>query len=104
MPQSLLQYSPFHSFLIPGVLLLMANGLLAVWVLWQAARQRCNYGWWTAFQGCVLLVWIVVECVMLRLVIWAHCLYGAVAMGLILAGVALRREPYRREVRGRSTS
>ncbi|HWE86462.1 MAG TPA: hypothetical protein VG267_16075 [Terracidiphilus sp.] len=93
MAQSLLQYSPFHSFLIPGILLLASSGVLTVWVLWQAAWERRDYGWWTAFQGSVLLVWLVTECFMLRLVIWAHYLYGAVAVGLILAGLALRREP-----------
>jgi uncharacterized membrane protein len=91
MPQSLLQYSPFHSFLIPGIILLTANGLLALWVLWMAFSRRNYYGWWTAMQGCVLLVWLVVECLMLRLVVWPHYLYGAVAVGLIAAGLALRR-------------
>jgi hypothetical protein len=33
MPQSLLQYSPFHSYLIPGIILLAANGLLSLWAL-----------------------------------------------------------------------
>jgi len=92
MPQSLLQYSPFHSFLFPGIILLAANGLLALWVLWMVFSRRNYYGWWTAIQGCVLLVWLVVECLMLRLVVWPHYLYGAVAAGLIAAGLALRRE------------
>ena len=34
MPQSLLRYSPFHSYLVPGIILLVANGLLSLWVLW----------------------------------------------------------------------
>lgn len=93
MAQSLLRYSPFHSFLIPGILLLVANGLLAVWVIWLAVSKRRTYGWWTAFQGCVLLVWLVVECLMLRLVVWPHYLYGAVAVGLIAVGLALRQAP-----------
>jgi hypothetical protein len=32
MLQSLLQYSPFHSYLIPGIILLAANGLLSLMV------------------------------------------------------------------------
>jgi len=91
LPQSLLRYSPFHSYLIPGILLLAANGIFAVWVLWLAVRKRRNYGWWTVFQGCVLLVWLVVECIMLRLVAWPHYFYGGVAVGLIALGVALER-------------
>lgn len=34
LSQSLLQYSPFHSYLIPGIILLVANGFLSLWVLW----------------------------------------------------------------------
>ena len=36
MPLSLLRHSPFHSYLVPGIILLMANGLLSLWVLWLA--------------------------------------------------------------------
>lgn len=89
MPQSLLRYSPFHSFLIPGILLLAANGLLSFWVLWLVLRRRPRYGLWVAFQGWVLLGWLLVECWMLRLVIWAHYLYGAVALVLVVCGFVL---------------
>ena len=92
MPLSLLQHSPFHSYLIPGILLFVFDGVLALWVLWLAMMAKPRCGLWTAFQGCVLLVWLVVECVMLRMVIWPHYLYGAVALVLVVSGLALRRE------------
>jgi len=90
MPLSLLQYSPFHSYLIPGLILLFANGLLALWILRLVWRQQRHAGLWTVFQGCVLLGWLVVECAMLRLVMWLHFVYGAVALVLIVAGLVLR--------------
>ena len=46
MPHSLLQYSPFHSCLIPGIILLVANGLLILWVLWLTVEKHSGYGWW----------------------------------------------------------
>jgi len=91
MPQSLLQYSPFHSYLIPGIILLVANGLLSLWVLWLVLRRRSGYGWWVAAQGCVLLGWIGVEVAMLRLAVWPHYLFGAIALVLVAAGLALAR-------------
>jgi len=89
MPQKLLQYSPFHSYLIPGIILLLANGLLSLWVLWLTVRRHSGYGWWVTVQGCVLSGWLIGEMVMLRLVVWPHYLYGAVAFVLVVAGVAL---------------
>jgi hypothetical protein len=89
MPQSLLRHSPFHSYLIPGITLLVANGLLSLWVLWLTVQRHSGYGWWVAAQGCVLLGWLIVEVVMLKLVGRPHYLYGAVAVVLIGAGIAL---------------
>jgi hypothetical protein len=92
MPMNLLEYSPFHSYLIPGIILLTANGFLSLWVLYISVRRRQGYGWWVAFQGCVIAGWIVVEMIMLRMVIWAHYVYLAVGITLISLGLALRRE------------
>jgi len=93
MPQRLLRYSPFHSYLVPGVILLVANGLLSWWVLWLTTQKHSGYGWWVVAQGCVLLGWLIVETVMLKLVVWPHYLYGAVALVLLVVGIALARRP-----------
>lgn len=90
MPLSPLRYSPFHFYLIPGIILLTANGLPALWVLWLVLKRKPRQGLWTAFQGCVLVGWLAVECWMLRLVIWPHYLYGSVALLLIVPGLGLR--------------
>jgi hypothetical protein len=88
MPQKLLQHSPFHSYLVPGIILFLANGLLSFWVFWLTVRKHPGYGWWVIVQGCVLLGWLIVEMVMLRLVAWPHYFYGAVALVLMVAGIA----------------
>ena len=92
MPQSVLQHSPFHSFLIPGLILLGMNGLLCAYVFFLALMRRSGYGLWIAAQGCILLGWLVVECVMIRMVIWPHYVYGAVALLLIATGFILRSD------------
>ncbi|HEX8711095.1 MAG TPA: hypothetical protein VF730_04420 [Terracidiphilus sp.] len=91
MPLSLLQHSPFHSFLIPGVILLVANGLLSLAVLGLVVAQSPNHALWVMFQGSVLLGWLVIECWMLRTVIWLHWFYAVVALALIVVGLTLRR-------------
>jgi hypothetical protein len=59
--------------------------------LWLALDQTPRYSLWMALQGCVLLGWLVAECLMIRMVIWPHYLYGAVALGLMAAGLLLWR-------------
>lgn len=91
LPMSLLEHTPFDSFVIPGILLLTANGLLALAALWMVVMRKKHFGLWTGGQGCVLLGWLVIECVLLRTVVWLHYFYGAIAAGLILAGWMLWR-------------
>lgn len=103
MPLDLLRHSPFDSFLIPGIILLCANGLLGLFICWLALKRARHYGFWTAFEGCVLFGWIAVECWMIRAVSWPHWLYGAVAVGLMLTGALLWRAGVRETPRRVST-
>jgi len=89
LPVSILEHSPFNSFFYPGVILLVANGVLAFWVMWRVMKQKPLYGLWTVFQGCVLLGWLVTECWMIRAVGWAHYWYAAVALALMVLGFAM---------------
>ena len=91
MPQSFHDHSPFHSFLIPGMILLLANGVLCLAILIGALRHSPGYGWWVAFQGCVLTGWIVVEVVILRFAIWPHYFYAGIGLVLIGSGLILTR-------------
>ena len=43
MPFRFLRYTPFPSFLIPGLLLLVSNGVLCAWVLYLAVKRRPGY-------------------------------------------------------------
>ncbi len=92
IPVSVLQHSPFHSFLIPGILLLVSSGLLGIAVFVVALLRARGYGWWVAFQGCVLFGWITIEVILLRTVVWLHYVYWGLAVILIAAGWVLRRE------------
>jgi hypothetical protein len=92
MPLNLLEHSPFHSFLIPGIILFAANGLMSLAIFVLALRRRVGYGVMTAFQGCVIAGWITVEVIVLRAVVWPHYVYWAVGLILIVCGIMLRRD------------
>jgi hypothetical protein len=92
MPISMIEHSPFRSFLIPGIILLVANGILSLLILVATARRAPRSGLLVALQGCVLAGWIGVEMIMMRLAAWPHYIYLAVALVLILCGLLLSRK------------
>jgi hypothetical protein len=91
MPVTFLEHSPFHSFLIPGLILLFANGILGFAITIAVIRKLKGHALWVVFQGCVLFGWITIEVLMLRVVIWAHFVYWVLAIVLIAAGLGIRR-------------
>jgi hypothetical protein len=95
IPQSVLLHTPFHSFLIPGIILLVSQGVLGFLVLAIAIFCKRGYGSWIAFQGCMLFGWITIEVLLLRTVVWLHFVYWALGLILIACGWALRRRDSR---------
>ena len=89
IPPSVLAHTPFHSFLIPGILLLVSQGLLGVVVLGIAIFCKRGYGWWIGFQGCMIFGWITAEVILLRTVVWLHFVYWGLGLILIATGWAL---------------
>ena len=92
IPVSVLEHSPFDTFLIPGILLLASSGVLGAVVFVMALVRARAYGWWVAFQGCVLFGWITVEVVLLRTVVWLHYVYWGLGLLLIGCGWTLRHQ------------
>ena len=65
MPLSMLNGSPFHDYLIPGLILLIVVGLFPFLVLYGLARRR-RWGWWLSVAaGADLVIWIIVEVALL---------------------------------------
>jgi len=91
MPLSLLEHSPFRTFLIPGFLLFATNGLLSICVFMTALRRSKGYANLVVFQGWVIAGWITVQVFMLQTVVWLHFVYWGVGLVLIVCGLVLRR-------------
>jgi hypothetical protein len=101
MPLSLLAGSPFHSFLVPGLVLFtvlgMAPGLLVIALLKKPASplaERLNplsdmhWAWTgTIAVAFALISWIQLEMVFLNAVSWLHTVYTF--WGLLILLVAL---------------
>lgn len=89
MPLSLLDHSPFVTFLIPGLLLVFVIGVGTTLAGAQVLRGSPRANVMAFAAGVALLTWIVVEMVLLRAAHWLQLGYLAVAV-LIIA-VALGR-------------
>lgn len=104
MPLSILQYSPFNNFLIPGLILGIVFGLgsfATLWAVWQrpawplgsALTRFTGEHWsWSAVVALGLgqVIWIVTQMLMLRGVSWLHFVFGG--LGMAIGWVAL--EPH----------
>lgn len=85
-PVTLLEHSPFTSFLIPGLILtLLVGGTSAVCAVLALRSARFTVDA-TILAGGTLLVWIVAEMALMRDVQWLHIVYGSVGAGLLALG------------------
>ena len=89
IPLSYLQYAPFKSFFIPGLLLFMAIGLGCMLTAFFAIKYFNFYPHVLFVQGCILLGWIVIQMLMLRDVNWLHIVCGLSGLAWMVMGFLL---------------
>ena len=101
MPLSVLDYSPFSNFLIPGIILFTILGVVPIGVTLALIKkpeykfaERFNffkdmYWAWTysIYIAFALIIWIQIETIFLHEVHWSHTLY--VFCALIIIFIAL---------------
>lgn len=85
-----LQYSPFSDYRIPGILLFIFDGVLALLCAIFLITRLGQGPAVLIFQGIVLAIWIVVQIVMLRELNWLHVTCLASATFFVYAGNRLR--------------
>jgi hypothetical protein len=91
LPLSLLDDTPFRTFLVPGLLLAVVvggiNTLAGVLVLRRHPRANAE----AMVAGVVLVAWIAIEMLLLRRVHWLHGLYMSLGLGILGIGAARER-------------
>jgi peptidoglycan/LPS O-acetylase OafA/YrhL len=87
MPISFLDHSPFTSFVVPGIILLVMNGLLSLIFAILIIRGNKWSAWLMILQGCILLGWLLVQLAIIKEYDWFyHTLYLAVAGSMGISG------------------
>ena len=87
---SLLAHTPFHDYLIPGIILLVSNGLYSIMVLVTTIKRTQYYYLYIVSQGGILLGWLIIQVLLIRTIDVLHIIMGITSIGLILSGVMIR--------------
>lgn len=101
MPISLLEYSPFSNFLIPGIILLVMLGILPLVVSyglirkwhWEVADRlnlfpQKHWSWtYSLYIGVILIIWITVQIYFIKQIATIHEAY--IFLGLLIQATTL---------------
>ena len=93
VPASWLEGSPFHSYTIPSLFLLVVvgGGMVGATVAWLQRRPAAP--WLSLGMGVVLMLWIVAQVAIITLNSWLQPASFAAGLAIVvLAAVALRRQ------------
>ncbi len=80
----LLSSTPFKSYLIPGVILLIVNGLFPLFILIFLLLRKSYFKWLLLLQGCVLIGWLSIQLLISKDFFMPVMHYSCYATGLLL--------------------
>ncbi|MFC2123499.1 hypothetical protein ACFLU5_01710 [Bacteroidota bacterium] len=101
MPLSILENSPFNSFLIPGVILFSVLGIVPLMLIIALQKKPesklaeqinlfkdMHWSWtYSIYIAFALIIWIQIEMVFLHAVHWAHTFYMFYAIAIIFVAL-----------------
>jgi hypothetical protein len=88
IPNSLLDGSPFSNFFIPSLILFVVIGLGHIFSAITARLHSRHQGYITSIFSWALMIWIVVQCLIIKTVDFLHVLYFS--LGLCGAVLGMR--------------
>jgi hypothetical protein len=93
MPLEFLENTPFKDFLIPGIILFTFNGILSLMIFVLTILKVKRYAWFIIFQGCVLIIWLTVQIIMIeKFYPPLHIPYYLVGILLVISGSLLVKD------------
>lgn len=86
IPTDTLKNSPFTNFLIPGIILFTVIGLGNILSAFMYRYKLKYQGYISSVFSWALIIWIVVQCIMLRSVVFLHVLFFLI--GIVEAAIS----------------
>ena len=78
--------APFDTYFIPGLVLFCVIGIWGAAVAVMAFTQSRHYSFLVFAQGCILVVWIVIQLLMVTIFHPLHLVIGLSGLALMLLG------------------
>lgn len=88
---TVLQHSPFHNFLIPGIVLFSTIGIGIIVTLTALLRKWKNNSLIVLAQGAIITGWIVIQVIFLREFNWMHAVIGSIGLYTLVWAYLLMR-------------
>lgn len=84
-----LKFSPFHSFLIPGIILFLVNGVSNIFTAFITIKRNKFSNNMIITQGVLLVGWILIQIRMVRDLNPLHVIMFSIGAVLITSGILL---------------
>jgi hypothetical protein len=91
-----LEHTPFNNFFIPGLVLLIVNGVLSIVVILFIIKKSKNYPVFISVEGSLLMAWIIIELFITLKYDPLQLMMGVAGLLLILCGWKLNH-PFKRD-------
>ena len=91
-PLELLKYTPFTTFYIPGILLIISVGVIGALAIIVTIFQVSYFAKYIIAAGLILTVWMLVYMVLAPEIYRLHYIVLAMGLGELLCGIALDRK------------
>lgn len=93
LPLDFLANSPFSSYLIPGIILFVVNGLFSLFVAFATVNRWKFHPQLIVLQGILLAGWLSVQIMIIQVFyLPMHLPFYLIALALIIVGSILTRE------------
>lgn len=83
--------SPFSNYLVPGLLLLITNGLLNIMALIACVSKARDYPLLVVLQGVLLCGWIIIQVMLVKNLNFLHVFMFLIGAVLAICGIILQR-------------
>lgn len=90
LPLSYLKASPFHNYVIPGIILFSLIGIFSMVTAASTIFRWRHHEWLMMAQGIFLVGWILVQMILLNHFYYLQFVFGGIGLAFLVIGYYLK--------------